>query len=310
MSSASRTPLNLKLVDGSLTLHADNGIAPGPVVVQQQSLRRAAALQQPSSSDTTASTTAQAPSEWDTNVIFNGNRNGRLDPCPADSSNWPATTWVQETGGKYNSGGYMLPHSAHVQELIRQHQNPADCSTAKFILYRNPRMGEGSHGVGSLLHLETVMLLLALNSGRVLAEVPGTYLTDHPYCGNRTTVDTCYFEPLTHCKITPEQIASAYMLNGTAKSGDQMLFTNGQTDSLPQFISADKLFPQRSTLVHTVPTAFRDLLKDSGIPMKNEYYWWRAQAIAYVVRPNAQALQELAVRKRWAPSQARLLCSQ
>jgi hypothetical protein len=28
------------------------------------------------------------------------------------------------------------------------------------------------------------------------------------------------------------------------------------------------------------------------------YYWWRAQAIAYIVKPNKQALQEIAIRKR------------
>jgi hypothetical protein len=74
----------------------------------------------------------------------------------------------------------MLPHSLKAQQAIWEHQNPTDCTTKKFLLYRNPRLGEGSHGVGSILHLQTVMLLLALNTGRILAEVPGTYLTDHP----------------------------------------------------------------------------------------------------------------------------------
>jgi hypothetical protein len=210
------------------------------------------------------------------------------------------------SSGQQQQQGYMLPHSARVQQLIWAHQHPSDCSKAKFLLYRNPRLGEGSHGVGSLLHLQTTMLLLALNSGRVLAEVPGTYLTDHPYCGNRTTVDTCYLRPLTHCQITPQQIASAYKLNGTAGSLDQALFSlansTAELDRRGRFLSATKLFPQKTRLSQTVPKPFQALLADTGIPAKKQYYWWRAQAIAYIVRPNEQALQEIAVRKRWVDS--------
>jgi glycoprotein 6-alpha-L-fucosyltransferase/import inner membrane translocase subunit TIM50 len=145
------------------------------------------------------------------------------------------------------------------------------------------------------------MLLLALNSGRVLAEIPGTYLTDHPYCGNRSTIDTCYFQPLTHCKVSAQQIMSAYKLNGTAGSSDQAAFMQGDPegiDKLGQYLSADKLFPQKSRVSQTVPKAFQHLLQNSGIPSKNLYYWWRSQAVAYIVRPNAQALNEIAVRKR------------
>jgi hypothetical protein len=133
-------------------------------------------------------------------------------------------------------------------------------------------MGEGSHGVGSLLHLQTTALLLALNTGRILAEVPGTYLTDHPYCGNRTTVDTCYLEPLTHCLVTQDQIDSAYAVNGTAGSADHALFQGDDfeaLDSLGRFVKAGKMLPQKTTLAHTVPRAFVGLLEGSGIPKGN-----------------------------------------
>jgi hypothetical protein len=197
----------------------------------------------------------------------------------------------------------MLPHSTEAQDLVWQHQHPKDCSTAKFLLYHNPALGEGSHGVGSVLHLETAILGIAMSAGRVLVEVPGTYLTDHPYCGDRNTLDSCYFRPLTHCKVTAEQIEGAYKLNGTAGSPDQALF-NAQKwdaiDALGQFVIADKMFPQKSRLVHNLPTPFKQMLADSGIPSKNLYYFWRSQAAAYIVRPNEQALQEIAVRKRWA----------
>lgn len=197
----------------------------------------------------------------------------------------------------------MLPHSTEAQELVWQHQHPKDCSTAKFLLYHNPALGEGSHGVGSVLHLETAILGIAMSAGRVLVEVPGTYLTDHPYCGDRNTLDTCYFRPLTHCKVTAEQIEGAYRLNGTAGSPDQALFNAHKwdaVDALGQFVIADKLFPQKSRLVHNLPAPFQQMLADSGIPANNLYYFWRSQAAAYIVRPNEQALEEIAVRKRWA----------
>lgn len=244
------------------------------------------------------STAQQTDPEWNAHIIYNGSSKGRLDQCPESSSSWSSGTWTAQ-GEEYGPGGYMLPHSARVQQMIWEHQNPTDCSTAKFLLYRHPRLGEGSHGVGSLLHLETTALLLALNSGRVLTEIPGTFMTDHPYCGNRSTLDSCYFEPLTHCVITPEQIASARILNGTSRSPDQLTFQNGKgLEELPQFVLADKLFPQKSPISQTIPKPFQEMLKDAGLPSKNAYYWWRAQAIAYIVRPNKQALQELAVRKR------------
>lgn len=239
-------------------------------------------------------------SEWDNHIIFNGQA-GQLDDCPTDASSWPQHTWVVGAGYQYNAAGSMLPHTTAVQQAIWQHQHPLDCTSAKYLLYRNTRLGEGSHGVGSILHLQTVMLLLALNSGRILAEVPGTYLTDHPYCGNRTTIDTCYFQPLTHCSVTPEQIQSARVLNTTKGSADHALFTaptSEALDSLGQFLLADKMLAQKSRMAQTVPRVFQGLLEGTGIPKRNQYYWWRAQAIAYIVRPNQQAMQELAIRKR------------
>lgn len=278
---------------------AGSGHTLGPVVPSTTAATAGSNLQQSSNGQQQPQQQQPDPA-WENNIIFDG-RKGRLDDCPEDSSGWSHNTWAKPIGASY-SGGSMLPHTSRVQQVIWEHQNPADCSKAKFLLYSHPGLkGEGSHGVGSVLHLETVMLLLALNSGRVLVEVPGTYLTDHPYCGNRTTLDSCYFQPLSHCKVTPEQITAAYTLNATAGSSDQALFLAGneaQLDALPQFVAARKLFPQKSKLVHTVPKIFEDLMADTGIPHKNHYYWWRAQAISYIVRPNEQAIQELEARKK------------
>lgn len=276
------------------------------------SLRGAAQMNQQHTQQQEQQQLQGEPSEWDTHIIYDGNKDGRLDECPADSSTWPEGSWLSSPASSDSRteglnpvtalAGFMLPHSAEAQELVWQHQHPKDCSTAKFLLYHNPALGEGSHGVGSVLHLETAILGIAMSAGRVLVEVPGTYLTDHPYCGDRNTLDTCYFRPLTHCQVTREQIEGAYRLNGTAGSSDQALF-NAQkwdaVDELGQFIVADKMFPQKSRLVHNLPTPFKQMLAESGIPEKNLYYFWRSQAAAYILRPNEQALEEIAVRKRW-----------
>lgn len=195
----------------------------------------------------------------------------------------------------------MLPHSAQVQQAIWEHQNPQDCASARYLLYSNPALGEGSHGVGSLLHLETTALLLALNTGRVLVEVPGTYLTDHPYCSNRsaTTLDSCYFVPLSGCTVTPEQVKGATFLDAKQPADVAALLADSASNAtLPQFVRTNRLLAMKNPLVHSVPAAFKSLVNASGIPAKNAYYWWRAQAVAYIVRPNADALAQIALRKR------------
>jgi len=193
----------------------------------------------------------------------------------------------------------MLPHSALVQRKIWENQHPPDCKKAQFLLYRDPTPEDTGHGIGSVLHMQTVALMYALNTGRVLVTIPGSYLTADPYCGTNETLDSCYFQPLTHCKVTQQQAESAWMVAKASKQ-EVVKFRSGPSEDAPQFVSLDGFEVMSQPFAQTAPKPFQGLLNSTDIPKKNQYYWWRAQGIAYIVRPNQQTLQELAKRQRWA----------
>jgi hypothetical protein len=50
--------------------------------------------------------------------------------------------------------------------------------------------------------------------------------------------------------------------------------------------------------VQSVPPQFHSMLRSSPIDWSKKHYWWRAQSVAYIVRPNTRTLAEIAVRKR------------
>jgi hypothetical protein len=46
-----------------------------------------------------------------------------------------------------------------------------------------------------------------------------------------------------------------------------------------------------------VPSIFKDVLDSVGLPVERRYWWWRAQAVAYILRPNHRTRTELARRR-------------
>jgi hypothetical protein len=135
--------------------------AAGTTGYLQPGSRRASPLQQQQQQQRQQQRLA-AGTEWDNHIIFDGGA-GQLDKCAPDHS-WPQDTWVKsDQSGMYGIQG-MLPHTARVQQAIWEHQHPSDCSKAKFLLYRHPALGEGSNGIGSVLHLTTTALQLAMRT--------------------------------------------------------------------------------------------------------------------------------------------------
>jgi hypothetical protein len=51
------------------------------------------------------------------------------------------------------------------------------------------------------VHVQTAAMSVALETGRVFLEAPGHFLTATSYCGSNTTLDSCYFEPLSNCTL-------------------------------------------------------------------------------------------------------------
>ncbi|WIA30221.1 hypothetical protein OEZ86_000312 [Tetradesmus obliquus] len=176
----------------------------------------------------------------------------------------------------------MLPLTAEVQRAIHAHQNPADCSKARFLIHSTI-----PSGVASIMNVETVSLVAALNSGRIMHEEYDHLLTQNGYCRGNATLDSCYFEPLTRCRLTREEAAAA----PTLKTVEQLMDPSGPRVGILDYNLV-------AELRLSVPKQFEKQVEERGIPSKRKHYWWRAQAIAYIIRPNARTRAELEKRKQ------------
>eukprot|EP00933_Yihiella_yeosuensis_P027004 TRINITY_DN2094_c2_g1_i1.p1 TRINITY_DN2094_c2_g1~~TRINITY_DN2094_c2_g1_i1.p1 ORF type:complete len:168 (+),score=22.74 TRINITY_DN2094_c2_g1_i1:219-722(+) len=84
------------------------------------------------------------------------------------------------------------------QQTIWNHQNPPDCSRAKFLVFPTVRSG-----IGSNLHVLGQGLAYAMSLGRILvlpAQDPGNGYFDASFCPGKASWE-CYFLPLTHCPV-------------------------------------------------------------------------------------------------------------
>jgi hypothetical protein len=120
------------------------------------------------------------------------------------------------------------------------------------------------------------------------------FLTQNWYCRGNTdqnlhnaTLDSCYFEPLTRCRLTREEAAAA----NTFETLEQLLDPAGPRVGILGSNVVVQLRPD-------VPKRFAKQVEERGIPSKRRHYWWRAQAIAYIIRPNARTRAELEKRKQ------------
>ncbi|BDA43791.1 hypothetical protein COCOBI_04-8080 [Coccomyxa sp. Obi] len=210
-------------------------------------------------------------------------------PCHPDA--YPPGAWVSRTGGGHGQAsgfGSHLYGTAKVQRFIWAHQHPSDCSTAKYLLYTPI-----ASGIGSILHQMGQALALAIEMQRVLVIA---YTPQFPYysaarCGVGVSFEACYFEPLSSCSWRDA--------------------TEGITDSIPSINSPSQVtnpalktvqmsghFTASDYHCQSVPPQFHSLLRGGPIDWDKKHYWWRAQSVAYIVRPNARTLAELAMRKR------------
>ena len=105
-------------------------------------------------------------------------------------------------------------HTVEFQRRIQQWQNPSssDCESGKFLLYEPP---SNANGVGSMIQLVGSVFRQALCLGRRLYLIPSIF-EEHTLsrwkvegCGNETSTLECYFEPLTSCRLSPEEIINA-----------------------------------------------------------------------------------------------------
>lgn len=212
------------------------------------------------------------------------------DPQLFPHGHWTRLARDADTVVRWNSTGHhMMYGTIAAQHAIWHHQHPRSCKGKRFLVYKTSGSG---NGIGSVLHKTTILLQAALDLGRVLVLYPqplGEWM-DAPFCLGAYTLDSCYFEPISSCSIrdamghrkwddTPWLDATTYGQNSARTLKDD-------------WATFGALFLIRST-----PLVFHELLKKAKIST-DSYHWWRAQGVAYLVRPNARTLMELECRRR------------
>lgn len=169
----------------------------------------------------------------------------------------------------------LAPLTKAAQRLIYEHQHPANgCAGRKFAVSRS------ISGLGSMIHIATYHLAVALEEGRIFVwhEQSAAGYTDPTTCGEIANFN-CFFLPVSNCTLADARASGADImpLNGGA------LITG---------------FPASS-----VPTEFKVLFEQLGAvpPEQSLKSWCRGQAAAYLMRFNGAMLgriRDLRLRRR------------
>ncbi|EFJ42210.1 hypothetical protein VOLCADRAFT_107370 [Volvox carteri f. nagariensis] len=211
-------------------------------------------------------------------------RQAPYDPCPKQ---FIEGTWTS----KRSMGNATLPLTLEAQREIHEHQHPPDCSKAKYLVY-----AVHPNGIGAVFHVTGVALHLALDLGRVFVEQSGTFLTGHPKCNGKDTLDSCYFLPFSGCRPTEEQMKSAV----TISFEDENLLVQPGADPTTLHANAAVVIATHGALVKiraAAPRRFQARLSATAMDPKKHYYWWRAQSVAYMLRPRPEVLADLEERR-------------
>lgn len=168
---------------------------------------------------------------------------------------------------------YPLNETLAIAQLIHSHQNPADCSRAKYLVIER----EWHSGLGSTVHIKAYSLLVALMSGRVLIDDPGIQWTMTFAANYCETQDwSCYFAPLTTCTLPQDWRSKARPFQDIAgQIEDQYVTSSAQM----QLANAPGLGGVRV-----------DDFDGSSSFNNKPASWWMTQATGYVARPNERTL--------------------
>lgn len=222
--------------------------------------------------------------------------NDTVYPDACDEKDLPPGAWSDAATRHGLHGAWFGTVAA--QKAIWAHQNPADCAAAKFVIVKDIPVS----GIGSTLHVLSAIFGHAMSVGRVVLLAPNGIwwvdLTDAArdggYCrGANNTLDTCYFHPLSKCTLVDAGVTT----HGQLASLPRMASCNPATDADKKVVRAGFDYTWPTSCNRDGPFPFHDLLAKSHIKRDRWYYWWRAQAVAYIVRPNERTLGEIARRR-------------
>eukprot|EP00930_Biecheleria_cincta_P096895 TRINITY_DN88668_c0_g1_i1.p1 TRINITY_DN88668_c0_g1~~TRINITY_DN88668_c0_g1_i1.p1 ORF type:complete len:499 (+),score=55.99 TRINITY_DN88668_c0_g1_i1:180-1676(+) len=162
--------------------------------------------------------------------------------------------------------GVSIYGTGWAQRRLREHQFPLQCDGQSFVEH-----GMFRSGMGANMHISAAVLAHALNWGSIYvwpeddSENPwteGANKTSAIECPNglQTRTYECYLKPISSCK----------------------------SDGLgPKFIGMAKARGKKTLRgTEVIPDIFKPLLRCSGYPKDYWRKWWRAQATAFILRPN------------------------
>lgn len=191
-----------------------------------------------------------------------------------------------------NSDG-MAPFTKFAQKYIYEHQHPKNCEGKRLLVMRKFPVDE-SFGIGAIAQAVGVNLAMALMTGRILVydtPSPGSRFISDPTSSTCGASWDCIFHKISSCKAPPR------VKPPSPKPGDPLAPLIFADDAPVVYLPAEQGTPALyfRTPSSTIPPLLHKLLRkmDPHITEAKMKYWWRAQAAAYVMRPNAVAMERL-----------------
>eukprot|EP01039_Chlorochromonas_danica_P002885 gene2885-3150_t len=200
--------------------------------------------------------------------------------------------------------GESIYGSEWALEQIYQNQNPPDCRKAKYLI-----SGGWPYGFGSRIHMEGMILGIAMQLGRVYLHHPDGdnifWETKIPFCQQQNDETlTCFYEQFSKCTIDDALADASDNVNNL-----RTYFGGSFKAAFESEVGRQQLIKQLAreksiNIVLTygggpydrkqyVPSIFQFILDCS--PMRKEFYhyWWRAVSATYIARPQARTLKLL-----------------
>lgn len=213
-----------------------------------------------------------------------------------DQQNWVSTFPTCEAEHvEWCDSSYSTEETEQVQREIHRHQNPSNCSDARFLVVAK----EWKAGLGSALHMHAFLLSLALSDDRVLVidpdlgwdfapqgmcscdkiEEPKTCLP-HSILSNKD----CFFMPTSHC-MPPDSWKDA---------------PSFQSDRTSRVVQVDDI----KSLQEVSDGSFCRLSAPANPELALQRYsskhsiWWTAQLVKYITRPRPWVLRDIVVPRQ------------
>ena len=221
--------------------------------------------------------------------VYSSKEAGRLngDTLRCTRNKWLPSFWL----GTNTVAGDMLFGTSVTQHFIWHHQNPLECSNKKFLVYASDEPFKNyGHGIGSTLHIATWALAKAMDTDRILilAPTPDGVWSQGKFCDGYDNLHDCYFEPTSTCSYNDAV--------GEVSFDDIAYIDDDVEQHHLRVVRCDIGFAMADAAL--VPTRLKALLHASPIAVEKLYFYFRAQAVAYIVRPTGRTLAEIERRKQ------------